>query len=68
MDAKWTDRFSGVLRSRKFWAAVVSLLVSTGILQTSEAQEAEMVNAILLVAGAAVYIFSVAIEDGLLKR
>jgi hypothetical protein len=61
------DRFSGVLKSRKFWAAVISLLVATGILQVSEGQETELVNAILLVAGAAVYILSVALEDGLSK-
>lgn len=59
------DKFSGVLKSRKFWAAVISLLVATGVLQASEAQEAEMVNAMLIVAGAAVYILSVAFEDGL---
>lgn len=62
------DKFSGVFKSRKFWAAVISLLVATGVLQASEAQEAELVNSILLVAGAVAYILSVALEDGLSRR
>lgn len=54
-----------VLKSRKFWAAVIAILFSTGILQGSEAVEADTVNAILTVVTAAFYIFSVALEDGL---
>lgn len=57
-----------VLKSRKLWAAVVAILFSTGILQGSEAAEADMVNAILTVVTAAFYIFSVALEDGLSFR
>lgn len=57
-----------VLKSRKFWAAIVAILFSTGVLQGSEAAEADIVNAILTVVTAAFYIFSVALEDGLSFR
>lgn len=57
-----------VLKSRKFWAAAVSILFATGILQGSEAAEADLLNAILTAITAVGYIISVAIEDGLSNR
>lgn len=52
-----------VFKSRKFWAAIVAILFATGILQGSDAVEADLVNAILTVVTSAIYIFSVAYED-----
>lgn len=52
-----------MLQSRKFWAAIVGLLVASGLLQMSDVAEAELVQAILTVATALTYIISVAIED-----
>lgn len=57
-----------VLKSRKFWAAVIAILFSTGILQGSEAAEADLLNAILTAITAVGYIISVALEDGLSAR
>ena len=53
----------GVLKSRKFWAAIVSLLIAFGLLEMSEVQEAELVQAILTVVTWAAYSIGVAIED-----
>lgn len=53
----------GVFQSRKFWAAIVALLVSFGLLQVSEAQEPELVQAILTVVTTIAYIIGTAIED-----
>lgn len=62
------NKFFWVLSSRKFWAAIVALLVTTGVLEASEAQEAELVQAILTVVTAISYILAVALEDGLSRR
>jgi len=53
----------GIFKSRKFWAAIISLLVAFGLLQASDVQEAELVQAILTVVTTVAYIISVAIED-----
>ncbi len=55
------EKFLGLLRSRKFWAAVVSLLVVFQV--APEGQEGALVEAILTVVTAIGYIFSVAYED-----
>lgn len=52
-----------VLKSRKWWASVIGLLIATGWLQVSEAQEAELVSAVLTVATTIGYMISVAVED-----
>lgn len=52
-----------VLRSRKFWASVVGLLVALGFIQVSDLQEPELVSAILTVVTTITYALSVAIED-----
>lgn len=57
------DKLLGVLKSRKFWAAIVALLVSFGLLNLSDVQEAEVVQAILTVVTTIAYIIGVAIED-----
>lgn len=56
-------RFGGVLKSRKFWASLIGLLVSVGVLNYSDAQQAELASAVLTVATAIGYVLSVAIED-----
>lgn len=52
-----------MLKSRKFWSAIVGLLVAVGWLQVSDVQEADLVSAILTVATAIGYMVSVAVED-----
>lgn len=52
-----------VLQSRKFWTAVIGLLIATGVLKLTDAQEADLVGALLTVATTIGYMLSVAIED-----
>lgn len=52
-----------VLKSRKFWASLISLLAAVGLLQFSDTQQADLVSAILTIVTAAAYTLSVAIED-----
>lgn len=54
-----------LLKSRKFWAAIVSLIVAIFALEYSDAEQAKMVEAILAVATAIAYIIGTALEDGL---
>lgn len=56
-------KLSGVLQSRKFWSSLLSLLVAVGLLQFSDAAQADLVSAILTIVAAASYTVSVAIED-----
>lgn len=56
-------KFLWVLQSRKFWASIIGLLIATGVLQLSDAQEADLVGALLTVATTIGYVVSVAIED-----
>ena len=58
------EKLGWVLQSRKFWAAIISLLVALGVLNWSDAQQAETVAGIVAGVGA-VYSLAVAIEDGL---
>ena len=57
------SKLSGVLQSRKFWSSLLSLLVAVGLLQFSDAAQADLVSAILTIVAAAGYTISVAIED-----
>lgn len=57
------SKFAGVFKSRKFWAGVIGVLVSVGMLQVSDAQESELVTAVLTVVTAVGYIIGTAIED-----
>ena len=57
------SKLLSVFRSRKFWAAVIGLLVSMGLVALSDSQQAELVGAIVTVATTLSYIFGVAIED-----
>ena len=61
------QKFLLILQSRKFWALIVGLLVTAGILDWGDPQQAEWAAAI---AGGitAIYGLSVAIEDGLSRR
>lgn len=59
------NKFVGMLQSRKFWVSLVTLLVSVGVLQLSEIEQAELISAILTTVTGVGYIVSVAIEDGL---
>lgn len=57
------EKIIWVLKSRKWWASVIGLLIATGALQLSDAQEADLVGALLTVATTIGYVVSVAIED-----
>lgn len=57
------EKIVWVLKSRKWWASIIGLAVSFGLLQLSDTQEAELVSAILTVATAIGYMVSVAVED-----
>jgi hypothetical protein len=57
------SKLAGVFRSRKFWAALIGLVVSMGLVALSDSQQAELVGAIVTVATTLSYIFGVAIED-----
>lgn len=57
------EKILWILKSRKFWASVIGLLIATGVLQLSDVQEAELIQAILTVVTALGYVLSVAIED-----
>lgn len=52
-----------MLKSRKLWAALIGLLIATGILQLSDSQEADLVQAVLTVVTTLGYALSVAVED-----
>lgn len=52
-----------VLKSRKFWAALIGLLVSLGVMTLSDQQEAELVAAILVVVDMLGYQILTAWED-----
>ena len=61
------DNLLSVLRSRKFWAALLGMLTALGVLDLGDAQQAE--HAAAIVAGiSAIYTLAVALEDGLAKK
>lgn len=54
----------GVLKSRKFWAGVVGIIVALGLLNLGEnGAEENLVEAILTVVTTVSYIVATAIED-----
>ena len=55
----------GVVTSRKFWTFVVTLGIALSIVDASESEVAQWVEAVLMVLGGAFYILGVATEDGL---
>lgn len=57
-----------VVQSRKFWASLVGLLVALGLATLSDAQQAELVGAILTIVTTVTYTLGVALEDGLSGR
>lgn len=57
------EKIIWVLKSRKWWASVIGLLIATGVLQLSDAQEADLVQAVLTVVTTLGYALSIAIED-----
>lgn len=62
------NKLAGVLQSRKFWASVVGLLTSVGILTLGDYPHEEVISAILIVANVGIYTFSTAFEDGMSGR
>jgi hypothetical protein len=61
------DNLVSVLRSRKFWAALLGMLTALGVLDLGDAQQAE--TAATIAAGVwAAYTLAVALEDGLAKK
>lgn len=58
------EKLLGVFKSRKFWAGVVGILVSVGLLNLGEnGAEDNLVEAILTVVTTVGYILATAIED-----
>lgn len=55
------DKFLGLLKSRKFWASIVALLVVFQVVP--EGEEGALIEAILTVVTTVGYILSVALED-----
>ena len=58
------NKFVGILTSRKAWAAIISVAATFGVLEYSDAQQAELVEAIMVVVVAVGYMMSIAVEDG----
>lgn len=55
-----------LFRSRKFWASFIALLSSVGLFAYSDAQQSELVDAIMVIIPAIVggcYVIGTAIED-----
>lgn len=61
------NKWLALLQSRKFWASMISIAVAVGMLEYSDEQQAKLVEAIVVVAGAIGYIISLAVEDGMSK-
>lgn len=61
------NKWKALLASRKFWFSLVGIAVSSGLLEFSESQQAELVQAIMVIVGAIGYVFSIAVEDGMTK-
>lgn len=61
------NKWLALLQSRKFWTAAISISVAIGLLEYSDDQQAKLVEAIVVVAGAIGYIISLAVEDGMSK-
>jgi len=61
------NKWKGLLTSRKFWSAILGIVVSLGILEYSDEQQAELVGAIIVVVTSVFYILGVAIEDGMTR-
>lgn len=58
------EKILGVLKSRKFWASVVGVLVSVGLLSFGPGSgEDQFVEAILVVVSTVAYVIGVAVED-----
>lgn len=64
------NKFVNTLQSRKFWAAMISVAVSLGVIDWMDAQQGEIVDSLVTIAAAlvpvisgAVYIISTAVED-----
>lgn len=55
------NKFVGLLKSRKFWASVIGLVVALGFLEGG--QEAQVVEALVVLGTAATYVIGTAIED-----
>jgi hypothetical protein len=57
------QKWAGVLKSRKFWASVLSLGTALGLLHFSNAAQTELVSAILTIVTAVSYTLATALED-----
>lgn len=57
------SKLIGVLKSRKFWAGVIGILVAVGLLNFGEGDESRLTEAILTVVTTVSYIVATAIED-----
>ena len=55
------NKLVGILKSRKFWASVIGLLVAFGFLEAGD--EAQLTEAIITITVAVTYIIGTAIED-----
>jgi hypothetical protein len=57
------EKWTGVLKSRKFWASVLSLGTALGLLHFSDVAQTELVSAILTIVTAVSYTLATALED-----
>ena len=64
MNEMQTGKFKQLMKSRKFWASVISILVSLGVVGASDEGPAlEAVLALVPVLAGAAYTIGTAIED-----
>lgn len=57
------QRFVTILQDKKLWATLVGLLVSVGILEMSDAQQADLIASILAAGSAIAYIVTTVNEQ-----
>lgn len=61
------NKWLAMLQSRKFWAATIGIAVAVGMLEFSDTQQAELIEAIVVIVGTIGYILGLSLEDGLTK-